>query len=1233
MPMLTPALLFKLKSIIAQHHTAFVANTYGHDAIPSAVLEDLKKLGLIDPKAKATQDDAYLYGQVLALLEDPKVPKWDAQKVLDYAKKNPIPLTPVEESAKKNARLTAAAYVVGLGNTIDKESGQVLIDADHALREKLQEDIANETAKNIASRKTVKELKTELGHRMQDWTRNLDRIAITEKHNAMTAGLRDGIQKRHGPEARVAIRPAPDACAHCKRLHLGPDGQPRIFKLSQLEAPGFNVKKKPVDWRPSSGAVHPHCGCQMVRVPNGWGFDETGTMVPGGEYGVEQDETEKSFSQVLLEEESHRDLLEKAMHELVARIEFNGLVIAIENASGSIREWKDRNGDSGITLMQYPYGFIEGTMGADGDAIDVYVGPDPNAPRVFIINQRKKLGEGQFGGFDEQKVMLGFQNVSAARTAYLAHYDDPGFLGSMSEMSFEEFKHRVESKQEKIILKGSNQKPLQGPALIIKGNFPEGAESREQDFTATSGAGAVMLPGPARPVNRTDTAGMRYVLTDPGNEQDANKVRKDKEDYLLRDNAGRLSWVYPLEIDPAQMHGEQETFAEENKADAERLILQITDVPRFMPQEGMRPVEAVTKSGEGSRGGHVVGHTADGKPIYERHDDPTILEYAKQNLISGKSKSIAHAAKATVAKLHGGENMMIGPGVSHIDQKKLEGALTHELWEHASPTPWKQPDKPREHMSNAFGTKSTFNLGDKDMAKLEAYKPVEKSRRRSGIPASALLEKAAGHLYTSKTGYAGHWIYTYAEQHGGKVVPHTTDPSQVVVKMPQTPAGTKALTDLKAAHALPGPIFTGGKYTMMAVPTAALPAAQPAAAPKAMPKPVAPPTAPAAVQAAPKALDLSDIPVMPKASLKPPPKAGWQYQAGTTLTIPSSHAGPAGAATVKGWDYRGRFVATDAAGNKRIVPFAAATLVTKAEHVPAFQKLSHPDAVRAPTAEQAQLVDKVLSMKVGGVSGKDMADWLHTRGHEVYLVGGIVRDLISGTDPQNKQSTQDVLDSMNDVDIVSSAPPDTLRKAFAATGAKAPIDSDSFQQKGCVSNGELDTASLSSGGVYDKPVYNSDTGASAVPGVFDHDLEKDAARRDFTANALYYDVANRAIIDPTGTGVADARAKVLRLPPGNEWKQNDKLAIRFWKLRGRGWTADASTTKAMAKQVNSELANMGTNTRVRYIAKSIGKNAPSGKKALADLKALMTGDGAGPAYAKYIAPLESAILAAIKGKG
>ena len=80
------------------------------------------------------------------------------------------------------------------------------------------------------------------------------------------------------------------------------------------------------------------------------------------------------------------------------------------------------------------------TIGVDGDHVDCYIGPDPEATTAYIVHQRKA---GQWDQYDEDKVMLGFPNQAAATAAYLQHYDDPRFLGPITAMPMDEFKRKA----------------------------------------------------------------------------------------------------------------------------------------------------------------------------------------------------------------------------------------------------------------------------------------------------------------------------------------------------------------------------------------------------------------------------------------------------------------------------------------------------------------------------------------------------------------------------------------------------------------------------------------------------------------------------------------------------------------------------------------------------------------------------------------------------------------------
>ncbi len=96
-----------------------------------------------------------------------------------------------------------------------------------------------------------------------------------------------------------------------------------------------------------------------------------------------------------------------------------GLPIRIENVRGSVRSGVGVSGKPWSNRMAAHYGFIAGTTGNDGDGVDVFLGPLPESPNAWVINQRKADGI----GFDEHKVCLGFPNEQQARDAYQLSYD------------------------------------------------------------------------------------------------------------------------------------------------------------------------------------------------------------------------------------------------------------------------------------------------------------------------------------------------------------------------------------------------------------------------------------------------------------------------------------------------------------------------------------------------------------------------------------------------------------------------------------------------------------------------------------------------------------------------------------------------------------------------------------------------------------------------------------------
>lgn len=106
---------------------------------------------------------------------------------------------------------------------------------------------------------------------------------------------------------------------------------------------------------------------------------------------------------------------------------WNGLHIALENPQGSVRKGKNKLGVEWERVMPAHYGYIRRTeSAADGDHVDVFMGPRPESNLVYVIDQQTDGGR-----FDEHKVILGCDSEKQARALYQAAYQ-PGWKGLKS---------------------------------------------------------------------------------------------------------------------------------------------------------------------------------------------------------------------------------------------------------------------------------------------------------------------------------------------------------------------------------------------------------------------------------------------------------------------------------------------------------------------------------------------------------------------------------------------------------------------------------------------------------------------------------------------------------------------------------------------------------------------------------------------------------------------------------
>src|SRR5690606_24983853 len=98
---------------------------------------------------------------------------------------------------------------------------------------------------------------------------------------------------------------------------------------------------------------------------------------------------------------------------------WRGLEIAIETPRGAVRSGVSRDGKRWAVRMPCHYGYFRRTVSdADGDAVDVMVGPHLDSEWVCVVDQRKPGGD----RFDEHKVVVGCRNIHEAKSLYLGCY-------------------------------------------------------------------------------------------------------------------------------------------------------------------------------------------------------------------------------------------------------------------------------------------------------------------------------------------------------------------------------------------------------------------------------------------------------------------------------------------------------------------------------------------------------------------------------------------------------------------------------------------------------------------------------------------------------------------------------------------------------------------------------------------------------------------------------------------
>jgi poly(A) polymerase len=167
---------------------------------------------------------------------------------------------------------------------------------------------------------------------------------------------------------------------------------------------------------------------------------------------------------------------------------------------------------------------------------------------------------------------------------------------------------------------------------------------------------------------------------------------------------------------------------------------------------------------------------------------------------------------------------------------------------------------------------------------------------------------------------------------------------------------------------------------------------------------------------------------------------------------------------------------------------------------------------------------------------------LQEAGFQAFVVGGAVRDLLLGVKPK-------------DFDIATDATPEEVKRLFR----RAFIIGRRFQIVHVMFGQELlEVTTFRGNGSNNAP--KDEHGRVLRDNNFGPQHE-DAARRDFTINAMYYDPASQSVLDYHG-GIEDIRAKTLRIigVPEARYREDPVRMLRVVRFAAKlGFSIEPAT--------------------------------------------------------------------------
>ncbi len=184
---------------------------------------------------------------------------------------------------------------------------------------------------------------------------------------------------------------------------------------------------------------------------------------------------------------------------------------------------------------------------------------------------------------------------------------------------------------------------------------------------------------------------------------------------------------------------------------------------------------------------------------------------------------------------------------------------------------------------------------------------------------------------------------------------------------------------------------------------------------------------------------------------------------------------------------------------------------------------------------------------------------LHRSGYKAFLVGGGVRDILLGRTPK-------------DFDIVTNALPEQIKTLFSncrLIGRRFVLAHVRFNRE------IVEVATFRATHVDGKGEGKIENGQIVRDNVYGSTVDDDAGRRDFTINAIYYNISDFSLID-YANGIEDLQAGIIKLigNPILRYQEDPVRMLRAIRFAAKLGFTIAPKTAAPIPELANLLANI-----------------------------------------------------------